>query len=45
MTAPDPTYVTEVGYPTAGNQVLHRLFVPMAEPEPLPEQPEPEAEP
>ena len=42
MTAPDPgACVTEIGYPPAGSEVLHRLFVPMTEPEPLPE-PEPE---
>jgi hypothetical protein len=38
------SFVTEIGCPPAGNEVLHRLFVPMREPEPLPE-PEPEAEP
>jgi hypothetical protein len=44
MTAPEPgSYVTEIGYPPAGNGVLHRLFAPMREPEPLPE-PEPEIE-
>ena len=36
-------FVTEVGYPPAGTGVLHRLFVPMTEPEPLPEA-EPEIE-
>jgi hypothetical protein len=37
------TYVTEIGYPPAGNGVLHSLHRPMPEPEPLPE-PEPELE-
>jgi hypothetical protein len=38
------SYVTEIGYPPVGGEPLHRLFVPMTEPEPLPEpEPEPEA--
>lgn len=36
-------YVTEVGYPPAGNGPLQSLHRPMPAPEPLPE-PEPEAE-
>jgi hypothetical protein len=34
------SFVTEIGYPPADNEPLHRLFRPMPEPEPLPE-PEP----
>jgi hypothetical protein len=31
------TYVTEIGYPPAGNGALHSLHRPMPRPEPLPE--------
>ncbi len=46
MTAPERearSYVTELGYPPAGDGVLHSLHRPMPDPEPLPE-PEPEME-
>jgi hypothetical protein len=37
------TYVTEIGYPPAGDGVLHSLHRPMPEPEPC-RLPEPELE-
>lgn len=36
MTAPEPVCVTEVTSPPADSRVLHSLFRPMTEPEPLP---------
>jgi hypothetical protein len=43
---PDPadiSYVTEINFPPPASEVLHHLFAPMREPEPLPEPwPEPE---
>ena len=46
MSAPEPaarTWVTEIGYPPAGDGVLHSLHLPMPAPEPLP-LPEPDLE-
>lgn len=41
MTTPQPgleaiSYVTEIDYPSPDRGPLHRLFLPMNEPEPLP---------
>jgi hypothetical protein len=31
------SYVTEIGYPSPTGEPLHHLFLPMSDPEPLPE--------